>query len=279
MPMGCAVWGVLNVTPDSFSDGGVFVDEGAAFAHAERMWSEGANVIDVGGESTRPAGQVYGSGYAKVDAAEEVRRVLPVVRRMVQAGMVVSIDTTKPQVAREALAAGARYVNDVSGGADAELLSVVREADADVVLMHNRDRGQVVESNTHYSDVVEEVLADLSIAVERAVDVGISRNSVWIDPGIGFAKDAAQSGELLSATARFVRTGQRVLVGASRKSFIAHLVGDESLPQDRLGGSIAAVTIASLAGAQAVRVHDVAASHQATRLVHALRPAQGVPWS
>lgn len=268
----CAVWGVLNVTPDSFSDGGRYLDPDAAVAHGEAMLSLGATVIDVGGESTRPAGHVYGDGAEVVDSAEEIRRIAPVIERLVRAGATVSVDTSKADVARAGLDAGAGYVNDVSGGASIELLEIVRESDARLVLMHNRGRGEVVKANTGYDDVLADVLAELEVAVVRAEGAGIPRSRLWIDPGLGFAKTAAQSGHLLAHTRDFVATGLPVLVGASRKSFISRVCGTDAAPEERLGGSLAAVTFAVLAGARAVRVHDVQEAAQAVRFTEALAP-------
>lgn len=267
----CEVWGILNVTPDSFSDGGRFATVERALAHASAMLAEGADVIDVGGESSRPPGITYGPGALRVPVEEELRRVVPVVEGLVASGARVSIDTVKPEVARAALAAGARIVNDVSNGADPGVLEAVAEANAELVLMHTRAGGRVDEETTRYSDVVADVLAELERAVERAVACGVPRANVWIDPGIGFAKTAAQSLALLGGMGPFVASGHRVLVGASRKSFIARATApDGDVPPDRrLGGSIAAAAMAVLAGAAAVRVHDVHDTVQAVRLVEA----------
>jgi dihydropteroate synthase len=266
---------VLNVTPDSFSDGGRFRAPDAALGHALRMVEEGADVVDVGGESSRPPGKTYGAGAAKVPEEEELRRVLPVVERLTARGVPVSVDTVKGTVAKAALEAGARIVNDVSGGADPALLDAVAQAGAELVLMHTRERGRVDARTTAYRDVVAEVLDELTEAVERAVGRGVARGKVWIDPGIGFAKTAAQSVALLANLDAFVASGYRVLVGASRKSFIARTVAasglDEPPPDARLGGSLAAVTVAALSGCAAVRVHDVPESVQAARLAEAMR--------
>lgn len=269
------IWGVLNVTPDSFSDGGRFVALEAAVAHAERMGAEGADVIDVGGASSRPAGRTYGAGAPEVSAAEEIARVAPVVEALARRGMRVSIDTARGEVADVALARGARVVNDVTMGADVALLDTVAKHGAELVLMHSRDGGRVDATTTAYGDVVEDVLAELREAARRAVSRGVRAERIWIDPGVGFAKTPAQSALLIGATDRLVASGHRVLVGASRKSFIAALGpdadGSAPPPDARLGGSLAAVTAAVLGGAHAVRVHDVAASRQAALVALAMR--------
>lgn len=278
-PAGCAIWGVLNVTPDSFSDGGRFDSFERAIAHGAAMVRAGAHVIDVGGESTRPRGKTYGAGFESVGVDEEVRRTVPVVEALVERfpGVEISIDTTKPEVAKRALLAGAHYVNDVGGGRDVRLLEVAAEADARLVLMHNRKRGEVDSKNTRYEDLVGDVLRELMGPVERARGLGIPQARIWLDPGIGFAKTAAQSAELLAATTRFVATGYPVLVGPSRKSFIAELApnadGQRPDPEARLFGTASAVTAAVLGGAQAVRVHDVAEMHQAVGVALAIREA------
>ena len=271
----CALWGVLNVTPDSFSDGGRFFSLEAALAHARSMLAAGASVLDVGGESTRPRGATYGAGFAAVTLEEELRRVVPVVARLAADGVCVSVDTTKPEVARAALAAGARLVNDVSCGRDAALLRVTAAAGADLVLMHNRGSGEVDAQTTTYGDLVAEVLAELAEATERAVAAGVLRARIWLDPGLGFAKTARQSLALLARTDALVATGQRVLVGASRKSFLAEAApdadGTRPAPTERLAAHAIAVAHAARAGAQAVRVHDVREMRQALLLAEALR--------
>lgn len=275
----CGIWGVLNATPDSFSDGGRFMARAAGLAHAERLLNEGATVIDVGGESSRPAGRTYGSGALSVDADEESARVLPIIEGLVtELSATVSIDTVKAEVARRAVDAGATIVNDVSCGRSAELLDVVAKSGVELVLMHTRGRGEVNAENTRYGDVVADVVAELLTAVQRAVGRGVAREKVWIDPGLGFAKTAEQSLVLLAATASMVATGQRVLVGPSRKSFIASLAPDHDgkLPDHaaREGGTAAAVTFAVLGGAHAVRVHDVATMRQAVTLAERARVAE-----
>lgn len=270
----CAVWGVLNVTPDSFSDGGELPNADAAVARAERLLAEGADVLDVGGESSRPPGKTYGEGFTHVAAADEIARVVPVIERL-RGRATLSVDTVKGEVARAALAAGARIVNDVSGGADDALLEAVAEADAELVLMHTRARGKVDAETTGYDDVVVDVRRELLEAVERARRFGVAPARVWIDPGIGFAKTSAQSARLLGGLPALVDTGHRVLVGASRKSWIAGVMeragADRPGTSERLGGSLAAVSAAVFAGCHAVRVHDVFESVQTARTCEAMR--------
>jgi len=274
------LWGVLNVTPDSFSDGGKYLDPRAAVAHGRRLLSEGADVLDIGGESSRPAGRTYGEGFAEVPAAEEIARVVPVVEVLArERGARISIDTVKPAVAAAALNAGARIVNDVRCAEDPRLAEAAAAASADYVIMHNRGRGEVRSPNIDYADVVEDVLRELLAAAERVERAGVSRASVWLDPGLGFAKTSAQSAELLSSLGRFRKTGYRVVVGPSRKSFIAELApnpgGEPPSADDRLGGTAAAVAVCVAAGIDAVRVHDVHVMRQLTRVAEALRAPGG----
>ncbi len=274
------LWGVLNVTPDSFSDGGRYLEPGAAVEHGRRLLQEGADVLDIGGESSRPAGQTYGDGFDPVPAAEELRRVVPVIEVLAgRLGARVSIDTVKPEVATAALAAGASVVNDVRCAEDPALAEAAAAKGADYVIMHNRGRGELRSPNTDYGDVVEDVLAELLAAAERVERAGVPRASVWLDPGLGFAKTAAQSAVLLSSLGRFRKTGYRVLVGPSRKSFIAELApnpgGEPPTADNRLGGSAAAVAICVAAGVDAVRVHDVFLMRQLIRVTRALHDAGG----
>ncbi len=274
------LWGVLNVTPDSFSDGGKFLKPAQAIEHGRRLLQEGADVLDVGGESSRPAGRTYGSGFEQVPAAAEIRRVVPVIEALAgRLGARVSIDTVKPEVAAAAFAAGATVVNDVRCAEDPALAEAAAAKGAEYVIMHNRGRGEVSSPNIDYGNVVEEVLAELLAAAERVEGAGVPRASVWLDPGLGFAKTAAQSTSLLSSLGRFRKTGYRVLVGPSRKSFIAELApnpGGEPPPADaRLGGTAAAVAMCVAAGVEAVRVHDVFVMRQVIRVTEALQSAGG----
>lgn len=275
-PSVVSLWGVLNVTPDSFSDGGRFDSLEAAIDHARRMRDEGADVIDVGGESSRPKGKDYGDGAEHVPMAEELERVLPVVEALVADGITVSVDTVKAEVARAGLAAGARFVNDVSGGASLALLEAVAANDGRLVLMHNRGKGETRGGNTHYSDVVATVAAELTQSVARARGAGVAEDRLWVDPGLGFAKTAAQSMELLTRTAELrARLGLPMLIGPSRKSFIARTApnADGSLPSptERESGTAVACALAVLGGCDALRVHDVGAMRQAALVAQAHR--------
>ncbi len=269
------LWGVLNVTPDSFSDGGRFFEADAAVAHARRLLEEGADVLDVGGESSRPAGKTYGQGFERVPADEEIRRVVPVIEALTrELGARVSIDTVKPEVAAAALAAGASIVNDVRCAEEPGLAQAAAAAGAEYVVMHTRGRGEVRPPNTDYGDVTENVIAELLAAAERVERAGVARGAVWLDPGLGFAKTARQSVELLSSLGRFRKTGYRVLVGPSRKSFIAELAptpsGGRPGADDRLGGTAAAVAMCVASGVDAIRVHDVHVMRQAAAVAKAL---------
>lgn len=263
------VMGVVNVTDDSFSDGGVVYPAGhpdAAVALGVRLLAEGADLLDVGGESARP-------GAAPVDEAEELRRVLPVVERLADRGAVVSIDTVKPGVARAALEAGALIVNDVSAAASPELLSVTAEAGAAYVLMHTRGTPRDMQRRTDYADVVAEVAAALADGLERCVAAGIARERVLVDPGIGFAKDLAGNLALLGGLGRLRALGRPVLVGTSRKSFLGALLAEAGEPpptDERLEGSLATAVLAAASGAAVLRVHDVRATVRALRVAWAV---------
>jgi dihydropteroate synthase len=267
-PPGVFIVGVLNVTPDSFFDGGRYLDPGAGLEHALRLAAEGADLIDVGGESTRP-------GAPEVSEEEELRRVIPLMERLAASGfpVPVSIDTSKPAVARAALGAGAAMVNDVRALADRELARVVAGSGAAVVLMHMRGTPRDMRDRAVYGDVVSEVRSELSEALTRAVGAGVSEDRILLDPGIGFAKTAEQSVELLARLPDLAGLGRPLLVGPSRKSFIGAITGAPA--EDRLAGTLAAVTAAVLGGATFIRVHDVAASRQAARVAAAIRASGG----
>ncbi|KAF2415164.1 dihydropteroate synthase [Microbacterium sp. B35-04] len=257
------IMGVVNVTPDSFSDGGRHADADTAVAHGLALHAQGADILDVGGESTRP-------GAERVDPRVEQGRVLPVVRALVDAGVVVSIDTMNASTALAAVTAGARIVNDVSGGmADPEMLSTVASTDADVVLQHWRGHSADMYARAVYDDVVTEVAAELRARVEAAAAAGIAPARVIVDPGIGFGKRGEQNWQTLRGLDRFVAMGPRVLIGTSRKRFLADaLAGDPAdgaEPSEARRDLATAVTsvLAAQAGAWAVRVHDVAATRDA----------------
>jgi dihydropteroate synthase len=273
----CALWGVVNATPDSFSDGGLYLDPGRARERIERLVAEGADVVDIGGASSRPAGKTYGQGAPSVSAQEELDRVAPVLEAARSFGVPLSIDTTRPEVARAALRLGACIVNDVSCAASDELLDAVAAAGAQYVVMHTRGQGEVCSPHSDYADVVAEVCAELGRGVERALSRGVPRANIWVDPGIGFAKTASQSLRLLAQLERIAQLGLPILVGASRKGFIAEVApmpdGRRPAPSEREPGSLAVLVAAVLKGASAIRVHEVAPARQALYVAQALRAA------
>ena len=263
-----ALMGIVNVTPDSFSDGGRFADARAAIEHGQDLAVAGAALLDVGGESTRP-------GAAPVDAAEELRRVVPVVRELAAvAGVPVSVDTTKAAVAAAALDAGAAMVNDVTGGtAEPDLLRVAARADAMLVVMHMRGTPRTMDAEARYDDVVREVGDELRARVDAAVDAGVRPDAILADPGIGFAKRPAHNLALLAALPELAeRLEVPLLVGASRKSFLGRLLGDAPVDA-REEATLAATVWSFVRGAAVVRVHDVAASSRAVALLDALERA------
>jgi dihydropteroate synthase len=245
------VMGILNITPDSFSDGGVRLDPGRAIEDGLRMVEEGADILDVGGESTRP-------GAEPLPAEEELRRVLPIIERLATSGVPVSVDTYKAIVAREAIAAGAVIVNDVSGlQFDPGLGSVVADTGAAIVLMHNRGRSREMYREAAYTDVVAEISDELAAAITRAIAAGVGREAIIIDPGLGFAKRAAHSYAALAHLGDLARLNRPILSGPSRKSFLSAAIGDRP-PAKREWGTAAAVAASVLLGAHIVRVHRVA---------------------
>jgi dihydropteroate synthase len=254
--------GVLNVTPDSFSDGGEFFDQRAAIEHGIALFEGGADVVDVGGESTRPGAPV-------VDASEEIDRVEPVIKALALEGVAISIDTSKPVVADTALAAGARIINDVKGLGAEGMIDIARRHDAIVCIMHMTGDPRTMQVAPHYDDVVSEVLDWLLERTEIAMEAGIAREKIWIDPGIGFGKTVDHNLSLLKSTAEFASTGFPVVIGASRKSFIGKITESED-PQNRLPGSLAAGLFAAQKGARILRVHDVAATIQALAIQEAI---------
>lgn len=262
------IMGILNVTPDSFSDGGQFFSVESAVARARRMHDEGADIIDVGGESTRPQGAV------PVGSAEERRRVIPVLEAIAATlpDVVLSIDTVKADVAERALEAGARIVNDVSGfRLDPRMGEICAAADAGVVLMHSR--GSVSEMGTYaqarYDDVVDDVFTELRERVKAARDAGVAEECVAVDPGMGFAKRAEHSVAMLAALPDLATWGFPVVVGASRKRFVGEIAGVRE-PSERLFGTVGANVAALDRGARVFRVHDVAANRQALDVAWAI---------
>ncbi len=268
----CAVFGVLNITDDSFSDGGRYLDFSRALAHGQDLVARGADAVDVGGESTRP-------GAHRVDPQVESARVVPVIEALTSRGVVVSVDTMRAEVAADAIAAGAGIVNDVSGGrADADMVRVVAEAGVPWILMHWRPAGEYVHAGARAADgdgdVVETVYAELSRQADAAIAAGVAAESIVIDPGLGFAKDAAANWALLRALPRLHQMGFPVLIGASRKRFLGALLADSQGPRPPAERETATAVVSALAaehGVWGVRVHDVRASRDAIEVVQAWR--------
>lgn len=258
--------GVLNVTADSFSDGGRYLDHDAAVAHGRAMYAEGADLIDVGGESTRPGAQ-------RVDAEAELARVVPVIAALAADGIPTSIDTMRASVARAALAVGVSMINDVSGGlADEGMTALAAEYDVPICLMHWRAHSASMQRFAEYDDVVADVIDELMQRVAEAEGAGVRRERIILDPGLGFAKNADHNWKLLQATDRFVALGFPVLIGASRKSFLGRLLadGDEPRPPDGREDATTAITaLAAAAGAWAIRTHAVRPSRDAVEVAAA----------
>ena len=259
------VMGILNVTPDSFADGGVYLDPERALAGALHLESDGADIIDIGGESTRP-------GATPLTAKEELNRLLPVVTRLVSnVSVPISVDTYKAEVARCVLDNGVSIVNDISSlGYDSGLARVVAEADVPIVLMHNRGQSSDMYREARYSNVSTEIRNELSAAIEHAIDAGISRDQIVVDPGLGFAKEALHTFSALANLPDLAGLGLPTLVGPSRKSFLKTALG-EVPPEKREWGTAAAVTTAVLLGAHIVRVHGVREMSQVIRVADKLR--------
>ena len=266
------VMGIVNVTPDSFSDGGSFFSPAAALAQGARLLAEGADILDVGGESTRP------QGAESVAADEELRRILPVIRALAaeHPDALLSVDTVKSSVAEAAIAAGAHIINDVSGGRlDPEMLATCAHLEAGIVVMHSRGGVEDMATYAHAvyaGDPLDEVLEELRERVERALEQGIARDRIIVDPGIGFAKRSAHSLRVLGCLERFVAWGFPVMVGVSRKRFVGELTGAAE-PRQRVFGSIGAAVAAYERGASIFRVHDVAATREALDVAAAIRAA------
>jgi dihydropteroate synthase len=254
--------GIVNVTPDSFSDGGEFLDPERAIAHGRVLAKEGADILDIGGESTRP-------GAAAVDSGEELRRVQPVIEALAPDGTLISIDTSKAAVAAAALGAGAGLVNDVTAlRSDPELAAVCAQTGCEVVLMHMLGDPRTMQENPVYDDVVDDIKAFLAERIEFAVSQGIDEQRIWVDPGIGFGKTVEHNLELHRRLAELAELGRPIAFGSSRKSFIGKLTG-AALDQ-RVGGTIASNVIAYANGARMLRVHDVGPMRQALTVAEAI---------
>ncbi|WP_344002775.1 dihydropteroate synthase [Streptomyces thermocarboxydovorans] len=268
----CAVMGVVNVTPDSFSDGGRWFDTSNAVKHGLDLIAQGADLVDVGGESTRP-------GATRVDEAEELKRVIPVVRGLASEGVTISVDTMRASVAEQALAAGAVLVNDVSGGlADPGMIRVVADAGAPFVVMHWRGFLEGGNIRGVYDDVVTEVVDELRARVDAVLEGGIAEDRLIVDPGLGFSKEAEHDLALLARIDRLLALGHPLLVAASRKRFLGRvLVGPDGTPppaRERDAATAAVSALAAQAGAWAVRVHEVRATADAVRVAHAIEQAR-----
>lgn len=260
------IMGIVNVTPDSFSDGGAFLAPKKAIAHALQMVAEGARLIDVGGESTRP-------GAESVSAARELERVLPVIEAVAGEGVLVSVDTSKPEVMRAAAAAGAAMINDVRALREENALQAAVESGLAVCLMHMQGEPRTMQASPVYGDVVAEVLAFL---LERALDcerAGIRRDKIVLDPGFGFGKRIEHNLALLRHLGHFTSQPYPVLVGISRKSMLGGLL--DRPVEERLAGSLAAATLSAWLGAHIIRVHDVAATRDALKVITAVKAANG----
>jgi dihydropteroate synthase len=267
----CLVMGVVNVTPDSFSDGGLWFDERAAIQHGLQLIGQGADIVDVGGESTRP-------GAARVSLEEELARVVPVIRALSAEGVAVSVDTMRAEVAKAAVAAGARLVNDVSGGlADPDMPRVVAATGVPYVVMHWRGHSHDMNSRAVYADVVTEVREELAKRVDLVLAEGVSEEQVVLDPGLGFAKTAEHNWALLAGMEQLSELGYPLLVGASRKRFLGRLLADADgtpRPFSRCDDATVAVTaLAARAGAWCVRVHEVGPNADAVRVAAAWKRA------
>lgn len=259
--------GVLNVTPDSFSDGGLFFDSQIAITHAQQMLADGADIIDIGGESTRP-------GSERISVQEEMDRVLPIITELAKSEATISIDTMRAEVASAAISAGAHMINDVSGGkADPEMLGYVATLDVPYILMHWRGPSNIMNTLTDYVDVVQEVTSEIRTQVEAAVAAGISKDRIAIDPGIGFAKTVEQNWPILKHLSVLDELGLPILMGASRKKFLGELLATNGEPRtmnERESATTALTTLMALRKTWAVRVHDAKASSDAIAVVERL---------
>jgi dihydropteroate synthase len=260
------IMGIVNVTPDSFSDGGRYAAVEAAVAHGLSMWNQGADVVDVGGESTRP-------GAEPVSAIEEMSRVVPIVRDLADQGVVVSVDTMKAEVASAAIGAGAHIINDVSALTDPEMADVCAATGAGVVLMHMQGEPRTMQDDPHYDDVVPEVASFLENRADHAVRAGIARSRICVDPGIGFGKTFDHNLDLLNGVDRLGAIGYPVLIGTSRKGFLGAILQDAGFSasaDQRDPATAATVALAVVGGASVVRVHNVGHALQAARTADAM---------
>lgn len=264
------IMGILNVTPDSFSDGGQYADIDAALQQAERMLAEGVDIIDVGGESTRP-------GADPVSAHEQIQRVIPVItaiRQRLSKDILISVDTTQGAVAKAALIAGANIINDVSAGQDdAAILAVAAETNAPIILMHSLGTPKTMQDNPCYDNVVQEVLATLLGHIDTALKAGIKKERIAIDPGIGFGKRKQDNLDLLAHLDAFVATGYPVLLGASRKRFMGSIC-EVSKPSELVTATAVTTALGVMAGVQMFRVHDVKENRQAADVAFAIRQSR-----
>ncbi len=262
------IMGIINLTDDSFSDGGQYNTPQKAFVQARRLKAEGADILDLGAESTRP-------GAKPVSAQQELQRLLPAFKRIVTLGLPISIDTYKPEVARAMAAAGAHMLNDVTGGRNPEMLRVMAQAKVPVVLMHMRGTPQTMQKAPRYHNVVAEVKASLKSAAQAALAAGVLPRNIILDPGIGFGKTLNHNLQLIRELGQLIRLGYPVLVGPSRKSFIGKLLGNLPPPQ-RDWGTAAAVSLSVAAGAHLLRVHAVSAMAMVSRVAAAITKGQAV---
>jgi dihydropteroate synthase len=260
------VMGVLNITPDSFSDGGMFFDADAAVRKAEELEAEGADIIDVGGESSRP-------GAKRISVREELKRVLPVIKALRDSIKIpISIDTCKSEVAREALSAGAAIVNDISAlNNDPDMARAVAEFDAGLVLMHMKGVPETMQNSPVYADIMQEIKEYLSVSIDKAIEAGVDPERIIIDPGIGFGKTLAHNLIILKELNELRSLGKAILVGTSRKSFIGTLTGRDA--SGRIFGTAASIAAAVMNGADIVRVHDVSQMREVTEVAAAISRA------
>jgi len=264
------IMGILNVTPDSFSDGGKFSGLDAAMRQVELMLSEGVDIIDIGGESTRP-------GADPVAASEQIRRVVPVIeaiRQQLDSDILISIDTSLSEVAKAALDAGADIINDISGGrGDVAILTLAAQTDAPIILMHSQGTPKTMQDNPHYKDVVQEVLDDLNESINAALKAGVKREAIAIDPGIGFGKRKQDNLDLLAHLDRLVATNFPVLLGTSRKRFMGTIC-DVTEPSELVTATAVTTALGVMAGVQMFRVHDVKENRQAADVAWAIKQSR-----